>query len=311
MKKLKIDMHTSIGNKLLELCATAQSTIFLAAPFIKLSTIKRVVQSIPDDVQLTIVGRFAIEDLLSKVTDLSVADYIWDRPKSELLIHPSLHAKLYRIDTSAMIGSANLTFKGLGWCLAPNIELMVNVSAKEPDVIAIEQFLRTHSIAFSHEIYEKLKDSCTSINTSSTAEDVAEIPQTWVPSCRRPELLWHIYQGNILSKCSLDVMESGKKDLIALEIPSWLPKKEFKYWVRAVFKSTPLYHALMYYWHDNVELDDKSAVEWLEKSILCDSKELLAQDAWANIKAWVKEFSDDMKVVPRDEAIIPKNRPTK
>ncbi len=58
-------------------------------------------------------------------------------------------------------------------------------------------------------------------------------------------------------------------------------------------------------------LDDNSALEWLNKEMLRGRDDLTPQDAWENIKAWIKEFSDDMKVIAHHEAIIFKSRPKK
>lgn len=40
------------------------------------------------------------------------------------MLHPSLHAKFYRIDDVVLIGSANLTSSAMGWSQQPNLEIL-------------------------------------------------------------------------------------------------------------------------------------------------------------------------------------------
>lgn len=301
-------MLAAHGSKLLELCAHAKKSVFIAAPFIKLSAIKRVIEVIPPDIPLNIVGRFTTEDLVAGVTDLSVVDYVWDRPKSVIFLHPLLHAKLYRIDASSLVGSANLTYRGLGWCPRPNIELLIETPSDEKNVCLLENFLLSTSTKFTKEIRDSLEASCLAEDASFTIEGIKEDSSVWVPTCRRPELLWEIFQGSTLPKCSVAVIENGKQDLNILGIPAWVPENSFKSWIAALLKATPFYQKLMQQYEHNEVLDDHSALEWVEKELLIGRDDITPRDAWDNIKAWIKAFSDDMKVIAQHEAVILKSR---
>jgi len=52
------------------------------------------------------------EEIAAGVSDLDVWRVVCKRPHARLLLCPAIHAKYYRIDGLALVGSANLTRRG-------------------------------------------------------------------------------------------------------------------------------------------------------------------------------------------------------
>ncbi|MBF0304978.1 MAG: hypothetical protein HQL41_04940 [Alphaproteobacteria bacterium] len=84
----------ALGDRVLDLCAGATGKFLLVAPFIKDHALARIVQALPTTVELTCVTRWAAEEVAAGVSDLEVFDRLAARPKSRLLLLPTLHAKL-------------------------------------------------------------------------------------------------------------------------------------------------------------------------------------------------------------------------
>ncbi|MFM6208190.1 phospholipase D family protein, partial [Planktothrix sp.] len=104
-----------IGEQLQNLCLNAQVEIIIAAPFIKASILKKLLDSIKSGLPIKCVTRWFPEEVLAGVTDLEVWLIIESYPNSSLWLRNDLHAKYYRADQQCLIGSANLTANALGW----------------------------------------------------------------------------------------------------------------------------------------------------------------------------------------------------
>lgn len=293
-------MHESLGDKLLALCASAKKDVFLAAPFLKLGAMKRICSVIPDGIPLTVVGRFSADDLRAGVSDLAVVDLLADRGKTTFFVHPTLHAKIYRVDEQALIGSANITFKGLGWSSIPNIEILINASSHDSIVGGTEEIIRTQAFPLSHDMYKMLEQ--TAKPSQEEKEELESNTAIWVPHCRRPEFLMVIHQTGNSSQCTDDVVENAKYDLAVLQVPSGLSKEDFIKWLNVLFCSTPIYKMLVEQCKQSERFNDDNAVEWLNKLLQDDA--LTPQDAWSNIKAWLRFLKSDLMVVTAGEAVI-------
>lgn len=69
-------------------------------------------------------------------------DIVTRKNGSRVLLHSQLHAKLYYTSEGCLVGSANVTARGLGWHVTPNLELLVPVPADHPEVTALLDDLR-------------------------------------------------------------------------------------------------------------------------------------------------------------------------
>ena len=125
-------MH--IGERLLSILSRAESSVRIAAPFIKIHSLERALSEIPAEVEVTCVTRWRAEDIASGVCDLEIFDHLQNRKNASLLVHPQLHAKFFASNNVCLVGSANMTHTALGWRSPSNLELFVELDAHEHDL---------------------------------------------------------------------------------------------------------------------------------------------------------------------------------
>jgi phosphatidylserine/phosphatidylglycerophosphate/cardiolipin synthase-like enzyme len=129
----------------------ANSEILIAAPYIKIDSLSRL--QFPEIIrdQITIVSRWNLSDIVSGSTDVEI--YPWLRNKGiSLKIHPTLHAKYYRIDDSVWTGSANLTRNGLSDQQGANFEILTYLSRGE-ETDGFEKKLLNESVTVTDDVY--------------------------------------------------------------------------------------------------------------------------------------------------------------
>ena len=115
-------MCRSPGDVLLGLCSGSERLV-IVAPYIKVDTLKIMLADVSQLASLTCVTRWKPHDLAVGASDAECRTIVKDFGGS-FRLHPSLHAKYYRIDDVVLIGSANLTFSAMGWTPQPNLEIL-------------------------------------------------------------------------------------------------------------------------------------------------------------------------------------------
>ena len=147
----------SPGDAVLELMRNATSRAIIAAPYIKSATIRRLIKEIPDTVsELVCVTRWLPEDIASGVCDLEIFDDVTRMQGGRLLIHPHLHAKYYSNGQETLVGSANLTARGLGWHTPANVEIVVALPAEFPGLADWESALLDSAIEATGQLRNKI-----------------------------------------------------------------------------------------------------------------------------------------------------------
>src|SRR5690606_13352584 len=121
----------NLGDQLEQLCRSTTQTLWLVAPFIKQVTLKRLLEHVAPEVTIDCVTRWRLDEIVAGVSDLGVWLLIRERPNSTLWLRSDLHAKYYRGDHQALVGSANLTNTALGWSPRPNLELLISSRSEE------------------------------------------------------------------------------------------------------------------------------------------------------------------------------------
>jgi hypothetical protein len=121
-KSVRVVIVDELYSRLHDACTLCASAIWVA-PYAKKSVVESLTSALPSEARLTLVTRWHPADIARGVSDTDVLDVVRARPNSELLLHPSLHAKVFLCDDYAFIGSANLTNSGVGLGSRPNVEL--------------------------------------------------------------------------------------------------------------------------------------------------------------------------------------------
>jgi hypothetical protein len=221
----------SPGEQLEGLLGTSSSDVLLVSPFIKVEALKRTLLRLPHSSSLTVVTRWRVDELAQGVTDLAVWPTLRSRPKTKLLLCQTVHAKYYRSDDLALLGSANLTLGGMGWIPDWSIELLQLV-AVDDRLRAFEIFLRDSSVRVSDLLYDATLALLKHIpiqcdkGVADGNFDLSEPGPDWIPTTRYPEVLFYAYNGQD-DRLTKAAKESAGEDLRSLRLPPNLDKAPF------------------------------------------------------------------------------------
>jgi hypothetical protein len=219
----------SPGRSLLALAGEAQSRLMIVAPFVKRHAMQRVLEHTPDAVQLCVVTRWHLLELLNGVSDIEVWPLLRDRGDSLHLV-PRLHAKIFANESDVLVGSANVTGAALGWSALPNDEVLVHPSSDE--VQAVRDFaagLRERSVEVDDATYLHYADLLASFPRPTVQPEELELPQPepqtptvlWLPESRDPQDVERLYEGATTMLTS-SAHKGAARDLVALDVPPGL-----------------------------------------------------------------------------------------
>lgn len=158
--------------KIIDEVSQTKDSLQIISAFCKLNTVKNLIdKNIQNDINSKkLLVRFRLEDILSGLSDIELYEYCkqngWD-----FYIRFDLHAKTYIFDKKrCILGSSNLTGKGLGFETNGNYELSDFVEIDTSDINKID-VLFENSLLVDDELYMKLKaefDKAKSIITPNT-----------------------------------------------------------------------------------------------------------------------------------------------
>ena len=239
------------GDAVLELIRNATSRIVIVAPYIKSATIRRLLKTIPDMVsELACITRWLPEDIVSGVCDLEIFDDVTQIQGGRLLVHPHLHAKYYSNGQETLVGSANLTSRGLGWHTPANVEILVALPAEFPGLADWESTLLDSAVEATEQLREQIRVQAEQIKQTGPAYHSPEVEDEtgedeqvalWVPQCPVPERLWAVYRGRGADTMVSSAFKAAQDDLAALSPPQGLTEDLFIAYVVGILRQTPLF----------------------------------------------------------------------
>jgi len=241
-----------LGIELENLCRNANREILLVAPFIKKATLQRLLTIIPAGITLRCITRWKPEEIASGVSDLEIWYLLKESPNFSLALRCDLHAKYYRVDQQCLIGSANLTHKGLGWSTPSNLELLVLLPAETQKLKIFERELLKDCVEVDQNLFNQISEtvqllrqqfpeSIPSINDSKRDQPSynsnQKDSQIWMPNLRYPECLYLAYskQGEKLTTAT---QEAANEDLNAFSLPFHLSENIFNYYLGTLLLQT-------------------------------------------------------------------------
>ena len=142
-------------------------------------------------------------------------------------LHDRLHAKYFRTEGAALLGSANLTGAALGWSSNPNLELLTDTPLQE--VRNLEQRLRTEGVVATQEMAIAVEAAATTLPRPVNFDLAAgELPSWsgWLPTLRQPSDLFVAYQAGP-QRLSNTSAQSAALDLAVLDLAPGLTKDQF------------------------------------------------------------------------------------
>lgn len=287
-------IYSLLGDGLVELLGRASRQVIIAAPYIKVAALVRLLSAISyESVSLICVTRWRPEDIADGVCDIGIYEKVTERANGKLLVQPHLHAKYFRADDACMIGSANVTDRALGWFMPTNVELLVRLSADFEGLPEWEAQLLRSSVPATTEMRDHIKAEAERIKATRQPHPSPEVEPgessrsgEWVPTCPVPDRLWEVYQGGGASTMVSSAFQAAEDDLSALMPPAGLSKGLFEAFIAGILRQTRLL----------VEVDRLATTGLADQ----DAKIILARDflpngssadaAWEVLKRWLAYF---------------------
>ena len=283
-----------LGLALERAAASAKRELLLAAPFIKVRSLEKVLERA--DVELLhVVTRWKPIEILRGVSDLEVYSLVRDHG-GKVSLRQDLHAKYFRADESVFVGSANLTNRGLGWSPDPNLEFSVEVDAADPSCLEFETELRRHLVPVD-DAYFQLQceqiDAARSLFVPDQIE-VVELPlesvvqaraARWLPRTRKPDELYTLYRDRH-QDLPESVLSAAQHDLQVLALPAGLDEERFSQLAGVALLATTTFHGI-----DQFVAVPRRFGE--VKRYLVDEYGLASKDAeraWQTIIRWMRCF---------------------
>ena len=300
------------GDGILELIRAANDRVVIAAPYIKSPTLRRLLDAVPETVSECIcVTRWLPEDIASGVCDLEILDDLAQARGGRLLVHPHLHAKYYSNGRQSLVGSANLTARGLGWHTPSNVELLVALPAEFAGLAEWEEALISSAVPAAPELQERLRVQAEKLNEEQVIHHVPEVEGgieevntvLWIPQCPTPERLWQVYCGNGADTMVSSAFEAAKTDIAALSLPPGLTQELFNAYMRGILKQMPLLIHI-----DKLAstgLTDTKAQEFFAGQMGDDSD---TKQLWRVVKEWLVFFFPDTYRLETAEQVLVKGR---
>lgn len=238
-----------LGEQIRSMCAGAEHSILLAAPFMKATVVAWLLGEVGDQVPVVCVTRWRPDEIAAGVSDLGVWPLLRDHPARTMLLRQDLHAKYYRADSLCLVGSANLTAKALGLVVSPNLELAVPVNAQDPAMVDFERGLLSGCVVVNDEVATLMQDAVGALPPTklgvvdSVLSDSHHEPadlEKWTPRTRQPEDLFIAYAGS-RERLSRPAHAAATSDLAVLAIPPSLNREEFNRLVGVSILTLPVF----------------------------------------------------------------------
>lgn len=146
-----------IKNKLAYELRNTRSHLHIVSAYCKEEAIKFLQSNVVDTVSCKkLLVRFSFNDIVSGATDLTIYDYCkengWD-----MYVRFDLHAKTYIFDKlRCIVGSANLTSRGIGITANPNYEIALITEVSEEEMSKVE-VLFDNAVLMTDELYSMMK----------------------------------------------------------------------------------------------------------------------------------------------------------
>jgi len=303
-----------LGDMLLKAAREARREVLLIAPFIKAYVLQKVLDEMPLETPITVVSRWIPMEIAQGVCDLEIFNVLVDRANSKLLVHPLLHAKLFRFDDVTLVGSANLTGKALGWKTPPNLEILISPTEAADVLAEFESRLLSTAILVDQEYYDTTARNVLEIKTNMSSavsfdnREAPSVPTVWLPKCRAPEKLWDVYfdSTNARRRIVENAFLAACDDLAALEITPGLSQSHFKNYLTAVLLGMPIVQLVDAAAQSG--LPTRDAIALIEKVTGSEPLPYSAAEMWEILQAWLEYFFPDKYRSETADTVFKKSR---
>lgn len=147
-----------IYSSLSDFLSDVESELIILCPFIKKSALETVLGELSENIKLTVVVRWRIEDIVFGSSDLEIYPLL-KKLNHKLYINRDIHLKVLVKDKKEIfLGSANITGSGLGLIKNPNIEAVSISDLEEGSLYEIFKILKS-SVIVDDELFANISDT--------------------------------------------------------------------------------------------------------------------------------------------------------
>lgn len=147
---------SDFSQEVIENLTSCENSLIILSAFVKIDALKELAKYI-DCNNVTVIVRWQKCDILFGASDLEVYE-LCKANSWRFGICNRLHAKVFLFDNKEiLLGSANLTSKGLGLIGNSNIEFGTRLNASEADILKINEVVHNEVVWVSDELYQTLK----------------------------------------------------------------------------------------------------------------------------------------------------------
>jgi hypothetical protein len=303
------------SDAVLDIMRSASGTVIVVAPYIKSSTLRALLAALPAAIsELTCITRWLPEDIASGVCDIEIFEDVKGHRGGKLLVQPHLHAKYYRAGDQCLVGSANLTGRGLGWVTPANVELLVRLPADFAGLRGWEAALLNSAIPATEQLRDQILREAERLKAAGALPRAPEVDQgseaetaasLWIPGCPVPERLWSVYTGGGADTMVSSAREAAHRDLAALAPPNGLTQAVFVAYVAGILRQMPLMAEI-----DSLAvagITDSQAHEFLSGRLGAEPLYPIDQ-SWRVLKAWLIHFFPETYRLETGQEVLVKGR---
>lgn len=277
----------SQGDQVRNLFQNATESVSIIAPYIKVNSLKRIIEIIPDDVFIKCVTRWIPEEIAAGVSDPEIIQALEERGNYTITLVDKLHAKIYISDDKCLAGSANVTQPGLGESTGNNnIEVLVGCTTQDKNIIntlnAISKVERSATLLDA----EKARRLADSLKDTATRTEYF-----WFPKSKKAERAYQFYNTSSSGYIS-NADQILLNDIESANIAPALSEPEFNEQIRKLLVQIPLAKSLLSGAKDMV-LTQADALPIIH---IDSTSEFTKHDLWYSFVSWMAHFYRDVLI---------------
>ncbi len=193
MNEKRLLINKEFQDELIISLSECRLELVIVSAFLRSEVLKWVRELVPENVNVSIVSRWRIDDLLSGTSDLE-AYKIARKSKWSFHIDSDLHAKSVLVDSKTLfLGSANMTSKGIHLFGYGNNELGIKLSATEDESARIKSYIH-NSYHLTYPMFLEMKNFIESIDIDKNKSIIKwpkvisecispSVNQLWIDEC--------------------------------------------------------------------------------------------------------------------------------
>jgi len=296
MNEGKVLDPSSVFETIEKLLGDARKSVLMVSPFITLQLFEKLLKKIDNDVEVTLITRFRPDEIAKRLNSLDLFGIMRERSRGELRLSYHLHAKYYRADNVAVLGSGNLTHNGLNTHPRGNHEIMILVDTGFSGISQFEKKISSRSTVPTEEEISDLREVVEGLASISLNRKLEIVPPLrsriddtpeWIPTCESPSSIFSVYL-NELREIDPKIVQDAKVDLAYLSIPNGINENQFKKYVRIVIRQSSLMAAFKIELDKNRRLEKQTGINMIEKNLNMNPEE--AEKLWFSAINWLTYF---------------------